>query len=145
MDGIFLAVVLVALFFAALLSLKYVSNTEFCVLCTAVSATWILLLGLYYTGYYQDPTAIALLVGQSIVGLFYLFRETLPEGYVVFSLPFLLTATVVGYALLVVEPLVYSAGAVALLWVAATLLFAYRENERVGTLFEEVIACCRDW
>lgn len=139
------AVSLIAVLFVAVLAAKAAVGVRVCALCTAVSGTWVALLFLYHGGYYGNETVIALLLGQSIVGLLYLLRDRVPERHEVFALPFLLTATLLGYALLVVEPLAYSAGVVIATWLVATLLYTYRENERVETAFDEVVACCRDW
>lgn len=139
------AVVLLVVFFVGLLGVKAVSGVRVCALCGAVSGTWVVLLGMYHVGSYANRTVIALLVGQSIVGGFYLVRNRVAEPYEVYSLPAFLTATVLGYTLLVPAVLLEALAVVALTWLAAGILFAYRENQRVEALFDEVVACCRDW
>lgn len=139
------ALVLVTLLFVALLFIKRATTLRFCALCTAVSGTWIGLLGLYYSGYYDNETVIALFLGQTIVGTMYLGERNLPDRYSVFTLPYLLTGTVIGYLLLDPGASVYAGGLVLLTWLLAVFLFAYREHERVAVVFDEIIACCRDW
>lgn len=140
-----LVVVAIVLLFVGVLALKAAVGVRLCALCTAVAGTWIGLLSLYHAGHYGNETVVALLMGQSVVGLVYALRDRVPERYEVFALPSLLAGTVLGYALLVLEPPVSAAGVVTATWVLAGMLYAYREDERVETAFEQVVACCRDW
>lgn len=131
--------------FVAGLTAKYVFDLDFCAICAAVSGTWIPLLSLYHAGYYKNQTVIALLLGQSIVGTFYLLKGSVPEQYHVYTLPYILAATVGAYTLLVPGVYPSTAGVVALLWAVGTVLVLYREHSRVETVFREVVACCKDW
>lgn len=131
--------------FVILLVVKAVAGFRLCVLCASVSGTWIALLALYHGGYYTNETVIALLIGQSIVGLLYFLRDHFADPYSVFTLPFLLTGTIIGYMLLVTDLLPLSLGVVGSTWVIAGVLFAYRKNDRIAVMFDAVIACCRDW
>lgn len=142
---VLLAIGTIAVLFAVLLGVKSVGNFEFCVICAAVSGTWIPLLVLYHTGYYHDETVIALLIGQSIVGVFYYLKSTVPDDFTVFSLPGLLTATVIGYMALRPEALLPSVMILAILWTFGAVAFAFRNDDRFRTVFDQVIACCRDW
>ena len=45
---------------------------KLCVICASVSLTWIFLLILYFLGKFEDLVVIALLMGGSVVGLYYL-------------------------------------------------------------------------
>ena len=141
----FTAVVAITVLFVGLLAVKGAFGVRVCALCGAVSGTWIGLLGLYHTGYYTNEVVVALLLGQSVVGVLYALRDRVPERFEVFSLPFLLAGTVLAYSLLVLDVLGYAIGAVAAVWLLAVLLYTYRESDRVSTLFDEVVACCRDW
>lgn len=132
--------------FAALLAFKAVTKLRFCVICASVSLTWIGLLIAYRAGVFRDLTVVALLMGQSVVGIYYLAEKRLPERFRVFRLPFLLTATAIAAALLgrlsgaaVVLP------ALAALWASFGFVYAYRQDTRVKTLADRVVACCKDW
>lgn len=142
---VIVAVLSITALFVVFLSVKSLTDLEICAICASVSGTWVPLLVLYHGGYYGNETVIALLIGQSVVGVFYLLKGNLPDRYNVYSLPFLLTGTVFGYLLLEPELLEYSIGAVVALWTVASLLFVYREDDRVRTVFDEIVACCRDW
>ena len=140
-----IALLSITALFVLLLFVKSASNVEFCVVCGAVSGSWLALLMLYYAGYYSNQLIIALLIGQSIVGIMYRIKETLADRFAVFTLPYVLTATVVGYLLLATAAHTDAIVVLIAVWVAAGLLYVYRANERVKTTFDEVIACCRDW
>lgn len=139
------AAVLLTLTFLGLLIVKSTVGVRLCALCGAVSGTWLVLLGLSYAGQYVNETVIALLLGQSIVGVLYVLRTRLPAQYEVYSFPFVLGGTVLGYVAVTGELLVEASILTAGVWLAAGLLFTYRENDRVATVFDEVVACCRDW
>lgn len=139
------AVLLIGVLFVGLLAMRDTLGIRVCALCGAVSGTWIVLLGLYHSGAYANETVIALLIGQSIVGGLYAVRARVPDRYHVYLLPSLLTATVLGYTLVVLELLVYAMGVITITWVLGVLLYTTRERERVETLFEVLVACCRDW
>ncbi len=50
-------------------------KTDICAICAAVSSTWLVLLALYYAGYRIDPLMPAILMGQSVTGLMYLYER----------------------------------------------------------------------
>lgn len=155
------AIASITLLFVAVLGLQQASKrlggrlsatVELCAICAAVSGTWIVLLVAYHGGYYRNEIAIALLVGQSIVGGLYLAGDRTPDRYDVFTLPALLSATLVGYLLFVPSAVVTvplevgaSAGAIGLLWVITGTLYGYREHDRVRRVFDAAVECCRDW
>lgn len=146
------AVVIITGLFIGVLLVNAAIGSRLCALCGAVSGTWVTLLVLYHAEYYANLTVIALLIGQSIVGGFYWLDSHAPDRLAVFSLPFLLTGTVVGYLALrpgtvAHEPVTVAwlGGVVALLWLITGVLYTYREDERVRAVFDEMIACCREW
>lgn len=141
----FTAVVVLTLSFLGLLVLKSIVDSKLCTLCGAVSGTWLVLLGISYLGQYGNETAVALLLGQSIVGVLYVLRNRLPPEYDVYSFPFVIAGTVLGYVAITGELLIEAGVLTAAVWLVAGLLFTYRENDRVATVFDEVVACCRDW
>lgn len=139
------ALLAIAILFVVFLAIKHVVEIEFCALCAAVSGTWIPLLMLYHAGYYANETIIALLIGQSIVGLFYAIKSSIPDRFNVYVLPGLLTATVGGYTVLRPEPLAYPIVVLVVTWALATIAFVYRRDERFRTAFDQLVDCCKDW
>ncbi len=70
---------------------------QLCVLCLSISGSWIILLTLYRLGYFHNQVLLAMLMGQSITGIFYLARRHVAKILHIFTLPFFLCLTVVAY------------------------------------------------
>lgn len=56
-------------------TIKKLIGKKVCAICAAVSLTWLSLLILWLTGFKIDPLVIAILMGQSIVGIMYQAEE----------------------------------------------------------------------
>src|SRR3989338_7177930 len=82
---ILVLIVITGLFFLFLILRNF--SKKICVICLSVSLTWVVLLSLYFLDIFTDKTLIAILMGQTSLGLFYLFYDKLS----VFKLPFILT------------------------------------------------------
>lgn len=146
MSPMLLVVLSVTGLFAALLAFKAATKLRFCVICASVSLTWIGLLIAYRVGAFHDPVIVALLMGQSVVGIYYLAEKRLPERFHVFRLPFLLSATT-GAAVLLGRLTGATAvlSLLAALWASFGFVYAYRQDARIKTLADRVVACCKDW
>lgn len=72
-----LASITVLYFLLAFLSktIKKIVGKKICAICAAVSLTWLGLLFLWLAGLNIDPLIIAILMGQSIVGIMYKAEE----------------------------------------------------------------------
>jgi hypothetical protein len=141
-----LVLLVIAVFFVALLIVKSITGWKFCVICTSVSVTWIALLVLYWLGVFDRPLIVAVLMGQSVMGLYYLLEKRSNEELHVFRLPLLLTLTLAAFVVLGVSTdLVYGLSLLAVLWVVLSLLYLYRENPKTRIVVDRIIACCRDW
>ncbi len=132
--------------FLILLGIKQITKMKFCVLCLSVSATWITLLALYWLGLSINPILIAVLIGQSIVGTYYLVEKKVSESMQIFRLPFLLTMTFLAYFFLDVRNgFLGTFIFLGFLWCGFVLLFLYRNNTYTKRFVQKIIACCRDW
>jgi len=132
--------------FVVLLLLKQVSGYRFCVLCVSVSGTWLALLALRWLGMFDDPVLLALLMGQTAVGLYFFIEGRVREDLLVFRLPFLLTLTVLCYFAITLDPATVTAVlAVAATWIGAFVLYARRDAAKLRGLVRQVIECCKDW
>jgi len=134
--------------FISLLVVKNITGLKFCVMCLSVSATWMIWLTLYWLGVLNDPVFIAVLMGQSAVGVYYLLEKRLAEKYQIFRLPFLLTLTTGVWLVLKVVGLkefLVLASILGILWLTFFFLYLYRHNSKVKKAATQVIACCRDW
>ena len=136
-----------ALFFIMLI-IKTITKWRFCALCASISVTWLTLLGLYWAKAFNDPLLIALLIGNSVVGIYYLAEKKITEKYHVFRLPFFLTLLLIGYALITqiqLARLLPSALLTAFLWAFFILLYIYRNNSKFKTTISAIINCCKNW
>lgn len=141
-----LVLLVIAMLFVGLLIIKSIFKWRFCVICTSVSVTWMTLLVLYWLEIFNQPVIIAVLMGQSIVGLYYFLESKTNEGLHVFRLPLLLTLTLAVFvALGVTTDLGHGLSLLTTLWAVLFLLYLYRKNPKTRILVDHLIACCKDW
>lgn len=145
MDPTILVITSILVLFVIMIVLLRPLGFRVCALCAAVSGTWILLLILTATGTFKEPLLIAILMGESAVGLMSLMTKRLP-WFEIFRLPFLLTLTwiiarivgVQGGNMIIISTL-------AVLWIITILIHATRHAPRVGAAWKRLAACCRNW
>ncbi|HIH13156.1 MAG: hypothetical protein QT02_C0004G0053 [archaeon GW2011_AR9] len=118
--------------------------THTCAICIAVSGTWIILLILWWLGWFENTIIIALLMGQSITGIFYLLEKKVPERWTFFRLPFITSLLIIAYAALKGD-IGYALMFISLLWLLFGLIFAYQQNAPVKTMVKKIIECCKRW
>ncbi len=146
MNEAVLVLSVIVVLFAVLLTVKSITRWKFCVICVSVSITWIALLALYWLGLFKHPVIIAVLMGQTIVGLYYFLEKRTAQEFHIFRLPLLLTMTLAAFiALGVSTDLATGMGLMALLWTALSLLYLYRRNPKTKLVVDRIIACCKDW
>lgn len=141
-----LPLIAIAILFAFLLLIKNFTTRRFCVLCGAVSLTWIGLLILRELDYVDQPLVLGVLMGESVFGVYHLVEKKVPEAWHVFRLPFLLTVTSI--ALVVLSPSVPLGLLIiflASLWIVTAVIFVQRDHGRLRTMAKRLIACCKDW
>ncbi|PIR74063.1 MAG: hypothetical protein COU35_04440 [Candidatus Magasanikbacteria bacterium CG10_big_fil_rev_8_21_14_0_10_47_10] len=142
MSPILSIIVAISLLFVLHLLVKQVTGWRYCAICASVSLTWLGLLALYWLGRFDHPALIGVLMGQSVVGVYYLLEKKVPEAWHVFRLPYLLTTTVVVYALLgLLTQAVHVFGTLAVLWIVFGVAFV---NSRSGWA-KKIVACCKNW
>lgn len=140
-----LIVAMTSVFLIGLLVQSF-TRLRFCAVCVAVSGTWLTLLGARFAGYAIDPAIVGVLMGESIVGVYYLLEKKAPVGWQIFRWPFLITATALVYLILGISA-AYNLTLLLLflLWVIFAGIYACREYPAFKKIAERVIACCRDW
>jgi len=138
---IFLAI---SLIFIASLIVKNLVNKAFCSLCVAVASVWLVLLFLYKADRFSDGILLALLVGQSITGIFYLTYRKLPKSLRIFSLPFFLSLTAVLYMLITADIQLAVFILLLVLWLAAWIIFTYRNDPAKKAITKILAKCCED-
>ncbi len=146
-DSLLISLSSVAFLYFVFLSIKsLIRNYDFCVICVSVSLTWIGLLILFLSGEFSDGIIIALLMGQSITGLYYSLEKRVDENAKIFRLPFLLTLTFVGYyALRLSEFTVITFLFLLVMWVTFLIVYLLRYNSRIKQVAEKIIECCKNW
>lgn len=138
------AFILLTLVFVVSLIVRRYTRYKFCSICAAVSLSWIILLTLYKASSYTNGLLIGILIGQSITGLHYWGQKRLPRSLRLFTLPYFLTATAVAYFVISGSFVWPAYGLLTVLWVAAWLIFSYRNDPGKKAVADAVIDCCED-
>lgn len=156
--GIFLWIVL--LFFILLFVKQFLPDEirgskikkNFCVICITISLTWIILLIMYLLGNFDNNVIIGLLMGSSILGVYYLVEHKVKEKYSLFRLPFLLTLFFIGYVLLSPNTVSFEITNFArvivlllVLWILFILLLVYHKNKFINNVVNKILECCKKW
>ena len=148
-DLFFILVGITAAFFV-FLALKELlrgkPKENFCVICVSVSITWIALLFLYWLNVFDNPAIIALLIGMSITGIFYLADSKAKDELKLFRLPFLLALVLIGYSMLkmqydIIKELIF----IILVWIFFMLIYLFKSNEKIKLFVKKVLECCKRW
>ena len=136
--------VITALYWLLLL-LKSKLPWRICTICVAVSITWAGLLVAYHMGQFGNGLLPALLMGQSITGIYYLFEKRVPRPLLVFRLPLLLSITYFFYVVLTLQAHLWAVLLLAGLWLCGLLLYAHRNNPHLREVAQRIIDCCGNW
>ena len=137
-----------ALFFLFLAIHNLLKNRlkrKFCVLCAAVSITWLIFLVLHKIGLFDDAIIISLLIGQSSLGVFYLWEKKIKEKTKLFRLPFLLTLTAAAYLILQPERIADLLAFLFILWLIFSLLYLLKNNPGIKIFLRKIAECCKRW
>lgn len=147
MENITLILIGISALFFILLLVKEIFNKrkkKFCAICTAVSLTWIILLVLYFLDIFNDKIILALLIGHTSLGIFYLVENKVKEKFKLFRLPFLLTLIILFYYLIqgfIFESLLF----IIILWVLFILIYSFKNNKGLNLFAKKIIECCKRW
>ncbi|MDP4038723.1 MAG: hypothetical protein Q8P54_02025 [bacterium] len=141
MTGLFFALISIALLFSLLVLIKDKISRSYCAICLAVSLTWIGLFVLYLGGIFKDRTLLALLMGESITGIYYLFEKRSKKEFLIFRLPFLLTLTLLFYALF--QPVSFWAILLlAIVWLVFIVIFKLKNTSKGRKIVYKFTNCC---
>ena len=135
---------IVGLFFILLILKNILNFKKLCVLCVSVSLTSIVLLILFLTNIFTDKIIIAILMGHTSLGIFYLWEKNVREKFKIFRLPLLLTFIFIIYAVL--ENFEFNSLLLILgLWIVFSLIYLFRNNKKFSKVAKKLIECCRNW
>lgn len=130
---------------------KKLLKLDICAICAAVSSTWIVLLALYYAGFKIDPLVPAILMGQSVTGLMYMYERRVKQTKFRWPLAFRIFFPVVGtlavYAAVsrTVTAEAYGAAAVAAAAIIALAVCVFvfgKFNKQVMAVIRKLEGCC---
>ena len=116
-----------------------------CAICLSFSLTWIFLLVMYYFDRFENLSLIGLMMGLTILGLFYTWERNVKKQATIFRLPLLLTLVLIGYYLLTFENLIKEAVLLAILWVLFGIFYLYRNNRNLKGFIDKIVECCKKW
>ncbi len=143
LDSIELIFLIITTLFFALLVMKEKISKSFCVLCVSVSITWLAFLALYLSGKFNDPVILAILMGESVTGIFYVIKKS---PFKFFAFPVFLSLTLLVY---VVIAGLENTGSVVIglvvLWAAFILMHTYRSAKGFNHVVRKIINCCKNW
>ncbi len=146
MDALTIALVSILSVFTLLLILKPFLKKEFCVLCVAVSLTWMGLLFSFWLELIEDQVIIALLMGQTTVGIFYLIEKKVKEKLLLFRLPFLLTMILLTYFLLLpAKSSLAPFMVVVVTWIITLGMYLHQTNSKINKAIKKIVECCQRW
>ena len=147
MSNLFWVILTISVLFFILLGIKVLTKSQLCSICLSVSLTWILLLILYWRGTFQDTILLALLMGQSILGIYYLIESKVKKNLLLFRLPFLLTLTFIFYSLLIKSISQFSEAIIFLvsIWLGFFIIYIFKTDLRLQKLMKQIIDCCKRW
>ncbi len=139
---VLLVFVTVALIFALVLGAKRFVKRDLCALCLSVSLTWVGLLILQKVGLFGNTVLLALLMGQSVTGIFYMLKDRVPKVLRIFTLPFFLSLTAVAYVLITSDYIIWTFLLLTAVWIAGWVIFAVRDDPGAQPLATVVMNCC---
>ena len=137
----------IAIFLVVLLVKQIIgkASDKLCAICLAFSLTWIILLTLYYLKIFDNIIIISLLMGMTLLGIFYTIERNVKKELTVFRLPFLITIVLAGYYLLTFENILKEIILVIILWLLFIIAYIYRNNKKFSGIVNKVVECCKKW
>lgn len=139
---VFLGIVVV---FYGMLALKSALKLSVCSICAAVSLSWLNLLVLRALGWYENGILLALLMGMSVVGGYYLWERGAKKQQLIFRLPVILTLTFLAWSTVMFKLDFALVALMALVWLVHGTLYVYRHSPAIKPRVDKIIACCSNW
>jgi len=131
------------LFFLILILKKIFNLKKICTICTSITISWITLLTFYLSGIFHGKTIIAILMGHTSLGMFYIFERKAKENLKVFRLPLLLSFIFVIYSILEsfnLKSLIF----IGALWFFFFIIYLLKTT-KIKSLFNQILECCKKW
>src|SRR3989338_5248712 len=123
--NLFNVLLLITILFFILLLIKSVfKKNKICVICASVFISWVFFLILYWKGKFLDKTIIAILIGESTLGVFYLIESKTKEEFKYSS-----------------NILYFLIG----IWTLFFIIYSFKDKGKLGKLTRKIIECCKKW
>ena len=149
MESINLAITSIIVFFFVLLGVKEFFSTKtknkICVICLSITLTWISLLISLYFNFFSDKTILAILMGQTTLGIFYLLESKVKEKLKIFRLPFLLSLILIAYSLIELVFIIKAFSIILILWGVFICIYLFQNNKKTNSFVNKLIECCKKW
>ncbi len=148
MEKITLILIGISVLFFLLLGVKEIfkkKSKRFCAICLAISLTWICLLVLYFLGKFQDIVILSLLIGGSVVGIFYLWENKVKKEKLIFRLPLILTLFLLAYFILIGKIIFGGLIFIIILWIIFLLLYLFKNYKGFNKFANKIVECCKRW
>jgi hypothetical protein len=141
MGSLTLVLIGITVLFFLLLALKNIFNLKkACVICLSVTLSWAILLALYFLNIFNDKIIIAILMGHTSLGLFYILEKKVKKKFLLFRLPYLLTSIFIIYSILE-DFNINNMFFILALWVLFFIIYVLKFNKFATKLIE----CCKKW
>jgi len=127
--------------FIFVLIFNSIFKKKICAVCASIFLTWLILLVLFYLGYFQNLLILALLIGATVSGIFNLLKEKLN----IFKLPFILTLLTIAYFLLSKQIDFYLLIFNLILWILFGLIFLISKQQNLTSIIKKLTECCKNW
>ena len=141
MDPISWILIGITVLFFVLLILKNIFDLKkACAICLSVSLAWIALLILYFLSIFTDKIIIAILMGHTSLGIYYLLEKKVKRRFLLFRLPYLLTSILAIYSIFngfYINSLYFIFG----LWILFSIVYLFKFNK----FTKKIIECCKRW
>ena len=140
-----LVFVSIVLLFGVFLAIKKSSTISICAICLAVSVTWVWLFITQKAMLIDEPALLAILMGESALGVYYLVDERVAKHFTIFRLPFLLTLTLMVYTAVTLTVQIPTYIFVGSVWIVFLFIYMYRYNDHVNQIIKSLADCCGKW
>ena len=136
---------IIGLFYIGSFVKIFIKLNRACMICLAVSLSWIILLALRYFDIFSDQLILGILLGESVVGGYYLWERRVKEEWLIFRLPVLLSLTFAAYIALSQRVDTAVLALLAGVWLLHSFLYFYRRHPGIKTAFDRIVTCCSRW
>ena len=146
MDILNILLSITVLFFIFILIKQLFKKNKICVICASIFITWIIFLVMYWKEIFLDKTILAILIGETTLGIFYLIESKVKENFKIFGLPFIMTLILIGYTL--IEGFNYSLNVLyflILLWGLFFIFYLFKDEGKMGIFARKLVECCKRW